>query len=327
MDLQIEQYLLDEIYNREYPAENAKRYVDRYVKFIAWCLNQKFDDPVLHRHHIVPRSWNEKYLKDKKNLVAIPVRYHIFAHILLAKTRDGKQLHALSRLMLSDSGQQYTKYEAEQQLIAKALCRARAVINLDTGEVFESSAHAGRKYGVGCSAVGTAIKRRIRLCGCYWHYKDVVDEIGIEAARAYHDREIDDTYYVWNLNTKTMFINAREAAKSVDGSNKAIYAAIERHIKYKGSYWAFNHQLKQNTAEQLVEQYDQEHAENMVKKYEASSKKNRKRIIDTTTGIIYEGVNECAKQLGLNNCTLSTRLTHNEPYKGHWFKYVEDDQN
>ena len=327
MDLQIEQYLLDEIYNREYPVENAKRYVDRYVKFITWCLNQKFNDPVLHKHHIVPRSWNEKYLKDKNNLVAMPVRYHIFAHILLAKTHDGKQLHALSRLMLSDSGQQYTKYEAEQQMIAKALCRARPIVNLETGEQYVSAAQAARIYNVCEASFSHAIQRRIRLCGVYWHYKEVVDQIGIEAARAYYDREVDDTYFVWNISTKTMFTNAQQAAQSVNGSHRAVYAAISRHIKYKGSYWAFNHQLKQNTAEQLVEQYDQEHAENMAKKYEVSGKKTRKRIIDTTTGIVYEGVSECARQLGLNNCTLSTRLTHNEPYKGHWFKYVTDDQN
>lgn len=322
MDLQIEQYLLDEIYNRQYPAENAKRYVDRYVKFITWCLNQKFDDLILHKHHIVPRSWNKKYLKDKKNLIAIPVRYHVFAHILLAKTRDQKQLYALSRLMLSEE-RQYSLYEAEQQILAKALCRARPVVNLDTGEEFESSACAGRKYGVDESSIGNAIHRRIRLGGCYWHFKDVVDSIGIEAARSYYDREVDDIYFVWNISTKTMFVNAQKAAESVHGSYRAIYAAISRHIKYKGSYWAFNHQLRQNTAEQLIDQYDQEHMINMQKKYVDVAKKNRKRIIDVTTGIVYESVNECARILGLNNCTLSTKLNKRLPYKGHLFERVD----
>lgn len=237
----MEQYLLDELNNHKLENEKGRLYLSRYIRFVEWCLHHDFGEQKFCYHHIVPRSWNNNLIDDKNNIVKIPKRHHVFAHLLLAKTLDKKMLHALSYMHNKNP----SPYEKKQIEIANRLRKARKVINLTTGEVFASGAMAGEKYHVNRSAVSTAIKRRIRLCGCYWHYLDVVEKIGMEEALHYYDREVDTSFQVWNLTTKTLYNNAEEAAIVLGVSKRAIYAAISRHIRYKNCYWAFERDVKQ----------------------------------------------------------------------------------
>lgn len=49
----------------------------------------------------------------------------------------------------------------------------RKIINLDTGEIFESVAEAGRKYNVASTNICRVLKGKMKTCkGCRWMYYD-----------------------------------------------------------------------------------------------------------------------------------------------------------
>lgn len=47
---------------------------------------------------------------------------------------------------------------------------ARKIVNLSTGEIFETLKEANEKYGLSRSAIGNAIRRKTKSAGFYWDY-------------------------------------------------------------------------------------------------------------------------------------------------------------
>lgn len=56
----------------------------------------------------------------------------------------------------------------------------KAIVNLSTGETFESVKQAQQSVGGHCNII-SGIKAKRKVKGCYWQYKDVVDQSSIEA--------------------------------------------------------------------------------------------------------------------------------------------------
>lgn len=60
-------------------------YLNRYIKFITWCLNKRenIKFPNSEQHHIIPKSFDGQDIKE--NLIYLSYREHFIAHYILAK--------------------------------------------------------------------------------------------------------------------------------------------------------------------------------------------------------------------------------------------------
>lgn len=187
----------------------ARRYLDRYVKFITSRieLSKTRGDVEGHIHHIVPRSWGGT--NAKSNLVKLTYKEHIIAHHLLYYTEDPKMIMAFYSManIFHNSEIKYNLTVQQYQLLCeqarplqgeiqkakmanpeirqkisdslKGKCvganssHKRAVINLATMEVFSTAREADKAYGYPITTVTNGIWGRYRVKGQQWEYYDV----------------------------------------------------------------------------------------------------------------------------------------------------------
>lgn len=90
--------------------------IERYLKFINYCENIKFNG-YTETHHIIPRSF--KGLNDKNNLIKLGARHHYIAHLLLAKaTGSPKMIKALHKMIYSTHGDVQRNYKISSRVYA-----------------------------------------------------------------------------------------------------------------------------------------------------------------------------------------------------------------
>lgn len=86
-----------------------KHLIERYLKFINFCKNIKFEG-YTETHHIIPRSFNGT--DNKNNLIKLGARHHYLAHLLLAKaTNSPKMIKALHKMTYSTTGNVKRNYK------------------------------------------------------------------------------------------------------------------------------------------------------------------------------------------------------------------------
>lgn len=106
----IKQYLLK---NSILPKEYI---IERYLKFINYYKNIKFDG-YIENHHIIPRSFNGT--NNKNNLIKLGARQHYIAHLLLARaTNSPKMIKALHKMVYSTTGDVQRDYKITSRVYA-----------------------------------------------------------------------------------------------------------------------------------------------------------------------------------------------------------------
>lgn len=202
--------MYEKLYQHSFANQSkARRYLDRYVKFIASRieLNKTRGDVEGHIHHIVPRSWGGT--NAKTNLVKLTYKEHIIAHHLLYYTEDPKMVLAFYSManIFHNNEIKYNLTVQQYQLLCeqarplqgeiqkakmanpeirqkisdslKGKCvganssHKRAVINLATMEVFPTAREADKAYGYPITTVTSGIWGRYRVKGQQWDYYDV----------------------------------------------------------------------------------------------------------------------------------------------------------
>ena len=142
---------------------------------------------------------------------------------------------------------------------------ARLVINLNTGETFNTAIEACRKYNLSESMVGYACKSHQKAGDYYWGYaNDVPDEqTRLALLEQYTRQKIDSRQYaqqsatnsikkpVVNLNTGEVFESCSAAKRSI-GLNTNIQQAINKHCKAGGYYWAYKEDVDRFGIEPLL---------------------------------------------------------------------------
>lgn len=96
-----------------------QHYWDRYLKFIEWCDSQDYSNQeYLEKHHIMPKAF--KGDNSKNNLIKLPFRAHLIAHLLLAKAVDCfATKNAVASMAMNKNGKRvYKSWELEQIRIA-----------------------------------------------------------------------------------------------------------------------------------------------------------------------------------------------------------------
>jgi hypothetical protein len=108
-------------------------YYKQYNKLIDKCIQMESEgypeDVYTEVHHILPKCMGGT--NKKNNLVRMPIRYHIFAHIFLMKAFfDNSKLSYAAKRMLSTNKDQSRKFELSKISIRLiSLIREEVMIN------------------------------------------------------------------------------------------------------------------------------------------------------------------------------------------------------
>lgn len=128
----------------------------------------------------------------------------------------------------------------------------RPVMNLNTGEVFESGVQAILKYTKTKNpkiSIYSYIQKNSKLAGCYYQYVDIVEQSTrelelqkcIERAKKETQQRLQKTYKaVINLTTGERFESARKADEAYHSKQYGrVSAAINKHRPYKNCLWIY----------------------------------------------------------------------------------------
>ena len=241
----------------------GEKWIKRYIRFIEGCLEKQFDDTELFEyHHIVPRSWDPSLVDEPNNIIKLPLSYHIVAHQLLALTRDRKMTAAF-HILTEKSVTNIKHFNLKQvSFIVDQTKRLiyRPVVNLNTGETYCSLEEANRiadTYGL-----SNAIKNKTKVRGCYWQYKDVVDQTSIDhqlqLCLEHRKRTRQQTIGsfarpVINLNTGKEYPSAYEASRSIGVGESTIGSAIRIRCKVKRYYFQYKDAVNQTSIDEQLQ--------------------------------------------------------------------------
>ena len=227
-------------------------------------------------------------------------------------------------LQLFESGfyKEYYKTRLKNQKYNSAKQHNRSVINLTTGEIFESIKQAAKKYNVETSRITNAIKRVNKSIGCYWQYKDIVDQSSIEK-ELNRCLDIENTrpkrnVKVVNLNTGEMYNSCYAASIAVGlKSTDAIRNAILKNIKAAGCFWQFAEVLQYCTQEEALQVcIDKQNAKKSIKK------KTGKKVKCVEDDLMFDSLLEASRyyQFGKGGAQkISQAIKNNKCYnKKHW---------
>jgi hypothetical protein len=96
---------------------NNPHYLNRYIKFIIWCLkNNDTSNGYFEKHHICPRASDmfpeySNFNDNPWNSVLLTFRQHLLAHVLLWKAYGGSQTYALEYMLnIQNINTNYSKH-------------------------------------------------------------------------------------------------------------------------------------------------------------------------------------------------------------------------
>lgn len=278
------EYIFQQV--RDYVG-SYNRYVERYIKFINSRIrlnkSRNISKDQGHDHHIFPVSWGGS--NDDYNIIRLTFKEHVIAHHILYYTNDPSMIAAFysmcniarqSDIRYNLTANQYQELQERmypikcvnskknmsdpkiRQKISKKLkgrfvdekaSNKRAIINIDTGEIFPTAKTASVYYG--------------------WRKAAVTDGVWSKhLVHGYHFEYLDE--YQANNNQPTW-------AKQVSP-------------RFKGK--KHSEQSKQKISETLKAQNRTPH--------------NKKKILNVTTGEVYDSMCDVADKLGLNRTTLAS---------------------
>jgi hypothetical protein len=96
---------------------NNPHYLNRYIKFIIWCLkNNDTSNGYFEKHHICPRASDmfpeySNFNDNPWNLVLLTFRQHLLAHVLLWKAYGGSQTLALDTMLRRQTNETHKNFE------------------------------------------------------------------------------------------------------------------------------------------------------------------------------------------------------------------------
>ena len=160
-----------------------KHYLRRYLSFITFAQQADFSKYTkFETHHIVPKSWGGT--NNKHNLIKLPIKWHIVAHQLLARTQDKPMMIAFHRIVSRDVDTASFVFKVDSYESIKAnmsLALSRRIVNLSTGQEFENAGQCieyYEDYGSTPSTIHSCIKNVTKYYGDYYQYCDVVQAVG-----------------------------------------------------------------------------------------------------------------------------------------------------
>lgn len=213
----------------------------------------------------------------------------------------------------------------------------RAVVNLNTGQVFDSISDAVQSVGGHCNVVG-GIKNNTKVKGYYWQYKDIVDQSSVEAELqkckqiAYQRRHKSTkpkiirkqrNKPIINLNTGKVYHTKRELASLLGVSEGIIADVIKNHKRLNGDFYQLQSIVDDTSIEQQLQICIQEE-----QKRKNKIPINARKICNLTTGQIFDSVT--AAQESIVNKTkgnIAAAISAKTSCGGYYWQYEDVLQN
>lgn len=207
--------------------------------------------------------------------------------------------------------------------------RARTVINLNTGETFESLTLAGQEYNTAPNNILAAIKQKTQCCNCYWAYKEQVQdrEALLQQYQLEYQKRNDKSWLkkkVVNLDTQQVFEGMTEAVATINCTKTTLSAAIRTKRRCDGYYWAF---LKDIEAFGLtIEQYRQQLVNQITQKHNEIGyrEKNDRRVINLNTGEVFNTAVDGCRKYNLSETSVGFACKKHQKAGGHYWAYAKD---
>lgn len=206
---------------------------------------------------------------------------------------------------------------------------ARAVINLNTGEAFDTITLAGQKYDTAIGNILTAIKQKTLCCNCYWAYSEQVQDRQslLKQYQNEYKKRNDKSWLkkkVVNLDTQQVFEGMTEAVATINCTKTTLSAAIRTKRRCDGYYWAF---LKDIEASGLtIEQYRQQLINQITQKHNKIGyrEKNDRRVINLNTGEVFDTAIEGCRKYNLSETSVGIACKKHQKAGGYYWAYVKD---
>ena len=115
---------------------------------------------------------------------------------------------------------------------------AKGVVNLTTGEVFETIIEAANKYNITREGLSLALRKDEKICkGYYWDYVCNVDLNNLELKTV----DINKRYNkrVLCVDTGDIYNSVSHVAKQLNCCRKSIRNACNKNVKFRGMSWEF----------------------------------------------------------------------------------------
>lgn len=278
------EYIFQQV--RDYVG-SYNRYVERYIKFInsRIQLNKSRNVPKDqgHDHHVFPVSWGGN--NDRDNLVRLTFKEHIIAHHILYYTNDPSMIAAFYSMcnIARQSDIQYNMTANQYQTLQEKMYPIKC---------------ANSKKNMSDPKVRQKISKKLkgRFVGEYSQHKRAVI----------------------NTTTNEVFATARMADQKYQFKQGSVSAGLYGHYNVGGYHFEYLDEYQANNnqptwTKQISSRFKgKKHSEQSKRKISETLKAqnrvphNKKKILNVTTGDVYDSMCDVADKLGLNRTTLAS---------------------
>lgn len=330
MTVKLPSYIYDFFSQYSYTPKQ-KRTIDWYLSIIAKRYNRgiKFCNNAesIEVHHIIPKSIGPQYQYDRSNLIPLTIREHVILHHLLALTGIEKMEYAFHAAIdyRNDLDNHIPVLQAAKLIEQSRKGISHPVRNLTTGEVFSSVAAACKAYNSKTN-LQFAIKTRIKACGCYWQYEDIVQQSSIEhelaecnkqAKKRKRNRAVALGRPVVNLNTKQRFQLSGDVNQwlkdNVDHSKTYyIQYAIKNRIRCGGYFWQYEDLITDSVENELQRfiQYERNLNKHLI-------------VVDLSTGVEYSNCAQASQALNLDKNAINKAARTGIMHAGRYWMHLD----
>lgn len=286
---------------------HREKYKKVYFNLIEKCCQMTEKDMSGYNevHHIIPRCLGGN--NDNENLILMPIRYHVFAHILLFEIYPNvKGLAFAVSLMLGkykNSVRISSKFAAIEISKAKTFLlkeRAKKVVDGE-GNTYSSINEASRKTGICVSSIISWVNGRT-LESYGWHYLDENDQIKSIIKRPSEKKKKKVIH-------EDKIFDSVEEAHIVSGISKS---TLIKYLREESHGWKYLNP-KDKLKTKKITFYDK-----------IGGNPRAKRVIGPN-GLIYKSVKDAASAAGINPATMRDRLTGNTLIDYGWYFIDEKD--
>lgn len=268
-------------------------YYKQYNNLIDKCIklreNGYSDTEVLEEHHILPKCMGGT--DNPNNLIKMPVRYHIFAHLFLMKAYpDNHKLSYAAKRMLSTNTNQ-GRHSVLKTLPIRliSLIRAEAIKNLKNKNPFKGRTHT----------------------------KESREKMSLSHKNKYPTIETKEKQSKAKLGSKNPFYGKKHSEETKQRISAKMSGKNNPNYKKKlDDSW--KQKISTSKLGKKRNPFSEEWRKNMSKSKEGG-KNNRARKIQDPTGKVFDTVKSAAEYYHI--CTDTVRdWCRNKPEKG--FKYL-----
>lgn len=273
----------------------------------------------LMRRPVVNLITHQEYSSLKEALKAVGIKSQSMSNCIKNRTKCGGYFWQYKDVVEKTS----IEYELKlcQEKYDNIPNKPRALVNLTTKEIFEKINHAKKKYPNVCDS---EIKQRHRINGCYFQYKDIVDQTSIEYELKLCEEKFKSNTKerpVVNLITKQEFSSGTEASKWILQNTNLKYATgisdyIKKRQKFGGYYFQYKDIVDHTSIEYELKLCEDKHNANLQRLHNQA-----KQIRNLTTKELYESIEQAKQKLGV--VSLGNSIKIRSKIKGCYLQYED----